>query len=683
LYLLLIQLKHTVSPNHSQWPGKLFLVVIDTHYCGGIKSSHMKNLIYSYALIMSFYDQGEDYIDSFLPFVLGAIEDSANIKDIQSNLKQNYGIEMPSHVATNVLNKAKRKDYVAYDKERFQLTSQGTHYLEQLETETEVERRLNALINDIAIFFRENNIPIKKDTIANLLYRFILENLQTLLECINPGTKVELKIKASDKKINMLIRYIKNAEKQKPEEFHTIQDIVFGSIISVILHTQQSSDLDRLMNRFKNCQAFLDCNYIFSVLGLHADEFNEPAKELFNLLKQTGFTIKAFDFTLAEMSRVLASYPEEEYRYPRTVNIDSVHSCLKRRGWTKTQVAELIANLEEVLTKAGISIEWETGIDLNTFEPEGNGKIRSLFTKYKFQYSTLTQNHDLAAIEKIKHYRGHPVRQIQRCKALFLTSDNGLSRFNFIEMGHKDNRTVSEVIIDRLLTNILWLRNPGSKLPIKSILAAHSRSLFVQRRVWERFYDILKNLRQQEKVQDENISTLFYHGYIENVLSQFEDSEADKITEEFALETIEKAAKLREEETTKLMKNQEQQFMKQLDEAVSKGDIQKEREWLIKIQDSKTSIRTHAEQSVRKRLIGIKLAILAGFCVPFVVCLVSGDWNRVWNIISIVALGLGFLQFFIPKLWDGMREKWMNSLYTRRLEEAKLDRFGQEEVSSL
>lgn len=642
----------------------------------------MKNVIYSYALIMSFYDQGEDYIDSFLPFVLGAIKDSANIKDIQSNLKQNYGIEMPSHVAANVLNRAKRKGHVAYDKERFQLTSQGTHYLGQLETETEVERRLSALINDIAIFFRENNTPIEEDAIADLLYTFISENLQPLIECINPDASVELNVKASDRNSNLLVRYIKNAEKQKPDEFHTIQDIVFGSIISVILYTQEATDLDRLMSRFKHCQAFLDTNYIFSVLGLHADEFNEPAKELFTLLKQAGFTIKAFDFTLDEMSRVLASYPEEEYRYSQTVNVNSVCSCLKRRGWTKTQVAELIANLEEVLTKEGISIEWDTGIDLKSFEPEGDGKIRSLFPQYKLQYTTLTQNHDLAAIEKVKQYRRHPVRQIQHCKALFLTSDNGLSRFNFIGMGHKDNRTVSEVILDRLLTTILWLRNPSSKLPIKSIVAAHSRSLFVQRRVWERFYDNLKSLRQQEKVQDENISMLFYHGYIEDVLSQFEDSETNTITEEFTLEIIEKAAKFREEETTKLMKEQEEQFAEQLDKAVSEKEIQKEHEWLNTIQDSKVSIRTHAKESVGKRLIGIKLAILVGLFVPFVVCLVSGDWNGLWQIISSITLGLGIVQFFIPRLWDGIRERWLHSLYTRRLEEAKLDRFKQEEVSN-
>jgi len=631
---------------------------------------------------MAFYDQGEDYIDSFLPFVLGAIKDSPNIKDIQSNLKRNYGMEMPSHVATNILNRATRKDYVACDKDRFKLTSQGSHYLGQLETEAEVERRLNALIDDIAIFFRENNTPMKENAIADLLYRFISENLQPLVECINPDARVELKVKESGKKNNLLVRYITNAEKQKPDKFHTIQDIVFGSIISVILYTQQLSDLGRFTNRFKHCQAFLDANYIFSILGLHPDEFSEPAKELFNLLKQAGFTIKAFDFTLAEMSRVLASYPEEEYRYPQTINIDSIHSWLKRRGWSKTQVATLIANLEKVLTTEGISIEWETGIDLNTFEPEGDGKLRSLFPKYKLQYTTRTQNHDLAAIEKVKHYRGHPVRQIQHCKALFLTSDNGLSRFNFIEMGHKDNRTVSEVILDRLLTNILWLGNPSSKLPIKSVLAAHSRDLFVRRRIWERFYEVLKNLRQQEKVQDENISTLFYHGYIGDVLSRFEDSDADKITEEFTLETIEKAAKSLEKETIRLMKNQEQEFVKQLGKAVSEREKQNERGWLDRIQDSKTSIRTHAAQSIHKRLIGVKSAILAGLCVPFIICLVSGDWNRLWQTVSLVTLVVGFVQFFIPRFWDSVQEKWLHNLYTRRVIEAKLDTLEPEKISN-
>jgi hypothetical protein len=643
----------------------------------------MKNLIYSYALIMAFYDEGHDYIDSFLPFVLGAIKDSSDIKDIQDNLKRNYGMRMPLHVATNVLDRAKGKGYVAYGQKRFQLTSQGSQYLGQLESEAEVERRLNAVINDIGVFFRQNNAPIEQDTIADLLYSFISENIQPLIERINPDASVDESFRISGRNDNLLTKYITDAEKQKPDEFHTIQDMVFGSIISVVLYTRQATDLDRLTKRFKNCRAFLDTNYLFSVLGLHPDELCEPAKELFSLLKRAGFTIKVFDFTLAEMSRVLASYPEEEYRYPQTVSVDSVFSCLKRHGWTKTKVAELIANLEEVLAKEGISIEWGTGIDLSSFEPKEDGKLRSLFPQYKLIYSTRTENHDLAAIEKIKHYRGHPVRQIQHCKALFLTSDNRLSRLNYMGMGHKENRTVSEVILDRLLTNILWLRDPSSKLPIKSILAAHSRNLFVQRRVWERFYDILKTLRQQNKVQDENISTLFYHGYIEGVLNQFEDTEADKITEEFTLETIEKAAKFREAQAEKTMEEREQQFVRRLNEAVSKTEIQKEREWLNSIRDSRTSIRTNAEQSVDKWLKGIRLVILVGLFVPLIVCVVSKDWDGLCRIVSIVAAALGILQFLIPGLWDGIKERWVHRLFAKRVREAKLDRFEQEETSGL
>jgi len=182
-------------------------------------------------------------------------------------------------------------------------------------------------------------------------------------------------------------------------------------------------------------------------------------------------------------------------------------------------------------------------------------------------------------------------------------------------------------------------------------------------------------------VQDENISMLFYHGYIENVLSHLEDSDVDKITEEFTLEIIEKAVELREKEATQVMKTREQQFLDQLAETVAERD-QKEQEWLDNIQDCKTSIRTHAAESIRKRLIGVKSAILAGLCVPFIICVVSGDWNRLWQIISIVTLGLGFVQFFIPGLWDGIRGRWLHSLYTKRLKEAKLDRFEPEKVSN-
>lgn len=88
----------------------------------------MEKLIYTYALIKSIFDQEEDYIDAFWPFVIktflaGRFMDSCSI---QRNLKENFDLEMPLHVLETVVNRAKRKGYIAKQKEkRYNLTDKG------------------------------------------------------------------------------------------------------------------------------------------------------------------------------------------------------------------------------------------------------------------------------------------------------------------------------------------------------------------------------------------------------------------------------------------------------------------------------------------------------------------------------------------------------------------------------
>jgi len=209
--------------------------------------------------------------------------------------------------------------------------------------------------------------------------------------------------------------------------------------------------------------------------------------------------------------------------------VDTLYSSLNKQGWTKTRAKEFVANIESILQENGIEIEWEEDIDLNTYSPK-NEDLRNLIREYKPLQSVYHQNHDLAAIEKIEELRGKPIRKIEDSKVFFLTSDIRLSRLNFTKMGHKENGTVCEAYLDRLLTNILWLKDPCMELPLKSIIAAYSRDLFIKRRIWDKFYEALQQLRQEKKVDDENISTLFYHGYIEDILKDIDEQESDKIT---------------------------------------------------------------------------------------------------------------------------------------------------------
>lgn len=639
----------------------------------------MGRLIYTYALIKSLYDRGKDYIDSFWPFAVKVLPRGkfVDLSSIQRNLREKFDLEIPLHVLRTILNRAKRTDYIEQKNERYKLTERGFEYSDTLETDKEVERRINALLEDMEQFFDERNISLSPEQIRDILLSFIRKDIEHLVEFINPSaTLSELAVPKPEGNENLLIGWIKAAEQRKPEHYKTFQDMLLGSIISVVLYAEEPSEMTEISTRrFKHCQVFLDTNFVFFILDLHVPEFNEPAKELFNLLKKYGFDLKVFDFTVNEICRVISGYPRESFRYPTTISVATLYSSLKKKGWTNTDAKDFITNIEDILDKEGIKIEWGTDVDLKTYNPT-NEELRNLMGRYKSSQNLFAQNHDLAAIEKIKGLRGKPARKIEDARVFLLTSDGRLSRFNFIEMGHKENGTVCEVILDRLLTSILWLKDPSTRPPLKSIIAVHSRDLFIKRKVWDRFYEVLQQLRQEEKVKDENISMLFYHAYIEDALKEFDETKVDEITPEFVLEKIEQVAKFKEKEMERTIREKEAEFFRKLREVVSEKEQEKEREWLEEIQKIKGNLRKSAErQANRDSTIYASVLTLLVLGVMYGIYLVFkkvGAFELLTLFIPIMLGGGGMLGLW-TKLRAWLKRKLADRIYAQKLREAKLD----------
>jgi len=274
----------------------------------------MDKLIYTYALIKSLYDQGEDYVDSFWPFAVKAFPEYRffDYGFIQQNLKENYDLEVPLHVLGNILNRAKEKGYIGQKKKEkiFKLTSSGLNYLDKLETDKDVDRRINALLEDMTQFFNEHNVSLTLDQIKSLLLSFIRINIEPLIEFINPSASpIEYTLPKFEGHKNLLIEYIRDVDQHKPENYKILQDMILGSIISAILYAKEPSEMTEIKKRkFKHCQVFFDTNFIFSLLDLHPPEFSRPAKELFDLIKKYGFDLKVFSFTVNEICKVVNAY---------------------------------------------------------------------------------------------------------------------------------------------------------------------------------------------------------------------------------------------------------------------------------------------------------------------------------------------------------------------------------------
>ncbi len=239
------------------------------------------NQIYNYALIKSLFDKGQSYIDSFLVFVVHVLklEKPLDLASIQVELKREYALEMPLHVLSAVLKSAKRKGYAVRQDRYYQLTEKGKQYLERFETDKAVERRINALLEDLRQFFIGKDITLSIEELRSLLAEFLHSNIELLVEFVNPSILSELSIQDANVNHVFIVEYLRLAEKQKPNEYDTIRDMIIGSIISTILYTEEFAEVDELTrSKFRNCSVFLDTNYMLSVLGVDAQEQDEAGK---------------------------------------------------------------------------------------------------------------------------------------------------------------------------------------------------------------------------------------------------------------------------------------------------------------------------------------------------------------------------------------------------------------------
>lgn len=643
----------------------------------------MEKLTYTYALVKSLYDQGEDYIDSFWPFTVKVFPEGKPVSPefIQEALEEKFGLRMPLHVLGTILKRASRKGHIVRKERRYELTEEGIKYLGKFETGKEVERRINALVEDIRLSLSKQNVFLNPDEIHGVLLSFLRRNVEPLMEFFNvptiPSGISRFELQGYEKH---LVEYVKEAEKRKPDNFKTLQDMILGSTISVILNAKEPSEIIEIETRkFKHCQIYLDTNFVFCILDLDHPEFNEPAKELFNMLKEHKFEIKVFSFTVDEICAFINRYPSEASRYPLTIKVEGLYSSLKRKGWTKTDTKEFIMKVEGILPQKGITIEWESGVNLKNYIPR-NEELRNLIRKYKPEQGLFGQNHDLAAIDKITELRRRSVRKIEDSKAFFLTSDAKLSKFNLLEMGHKENGTICEAILDRSLTNILWLKKPGASVSLKSIVAAHSRGLFIKKRVWDRFCEALKQLKQRGEVEDEKISTLFYHNYAEDLLREFDETEVDEITPEFILQKIEESSKLAEEREQGRIKEREKEFLRRLKKKVAKREQEKDKEWLEKLEVMKENIRKLAQESAKKRTWGVRISFMVLLSIPIIICAATRNWDMFRSIEGILPaisliLGLTGGLRLLEKLWRKIQSRWFNTIFTKKIREVGLGGF--------
>ncbi|HAE36417.1 MAG: hypothetical protein UR85_C0002G0040 [Candidatus Nomurabacteria bacterium GW2011_GWF2_35_66] len=503
--------------------------------------------LHTYALIKTLFDQNKDYFDTLSPLVLSILSDSSfeGVESVKLKISTKYKIDIPIHILKTIFSRIKNKGYVETQKDSnfLKIIQKGKDFINELESIEDVERRNNSFLLAVSDYFNTNERKISQDETRELIESFIQDNIEGVIDFINPKqTSENLNDRINRKDGALIVLFLKDIKQSKPSEYNQFKEIVLGSILSSLLYSESSSDIvDLESKKIKRGFIFFDSNFIFSLLNLHSNEKNIASRELFDLIKNMGFKLRVFDFTLNEICRVMNGYIKVKNQYPESIPVDHIYSILKKQNFESSDITDFIYTIEEKVESLGIEIFF-TDVDLNNYLSIKNEKLQKEISQIKTNdFNGLSTNHDIAAIDKIREIRKKTVRRIEDSEAFFLTSDFALQKKVIFYFGHKDNGTLSEVILDRVFANILWLKNPNIEIPLSNIIATHSRDLLIDRKVWEKFYNELDRLKKNNTINTEQIENLFYHRNIDGILTGYDRSNLDKINSNLIIDAIEEA----------------------------------------------------------------------------------------------------------------------------------------------
>jgi hypothetical protein len=548
--------------------------------------------IIAYSLLSALQKQGHDSIEIFCPFVVRAIPPDAfiDIVEVQQRVCEIFNIskQIPIFALNTILKKAKNKKYIETtsvtqedgDQKTvktstfYKSTPLGFEYTNKLAEKevSPIRDQIETLCKNIQRYFNiQKNTKITRDEIYDMLISFIRKNLTTLESIVNQSISTEFNIlPVSHKNERLLIDYLRFIYERRDKDYKIFSEMLYGSIMSLLLCSEKDNIADVKDRKIRPCKVYLDTNFVFSVLDLHMPEQSKSAQELFDLLKDNKFELRIFDFTIGEICSVLGRYVTFMQSGQGKLLLDNsggfgLYRKIYKEQWSGEELRKFISEIRFTLQQKGITIETISKDGIEQYLSDYS-YIESLLRKEKPKQLKGGREHDLLAISAIKEKRGKKhIFRLEDAKAIFLTSDRVLSKLNYENMDHKKEGTVSEVILDSLLANLLWIKNPNLEFPLETIIAANARTLFIKEDVWDVFWERVKLLYAEGRINENDIAMLFYDRYIEDALSQIDEDDLEKMSDDTIFKHIE-VAKKRVENEIQVLKAKDQEIIGVLEE---------------------------------------------------------------------------------------------------------------------
>lgn len=512
----------------------------------------------SLAMLKVNVDQGRDYLDYLVPFILQILVDHAPdpVTDtvIRNHLRTQFGLEIPDRAVQIVLKRIARKHLLKREIGVYRIA--GTIPNPGIGVRrSQAERHIQAVLSGLIEYSTTTAMPVANENdAASAICAFLAEFDIPCLRAYLRGTTIPAVNGKHQSHIVLVSQYVMNLQRTDPERFESFQVMVQGHMLANAL---LCPDLQSASKTYKGVTFYLDTPLLVQRIGLEGEPKKAATESLIGLLKHLGGDVAAFSHSREELGRVLRGAADH---VEAPDGRGAIVMEARRVGTTRSDLLLLVGQIDDRLTAAGIELE-DTPRYIDALQIDEQVFEKALDDEVSY-FNPRAKTDDINSVRSIYVLRRKTApASIERCKAVLVTSNSAFSRAAY-EYGkrHEETREVSSVVTDFSLANMAWLKAPmgAPSLPAIEILAFSYAALQPSKELLDKYLIEIDRLAKQDKISERDHQLLRSSTVAHEELMHLTLGDEAALSEETVTETLRRVSnEIKREESNKLTAEEE------------------------------------------------------------------------------------------------------------------------------
>lgn len=515
------------------------------------------NTLTSLAILKVNIDQGNNYLDYIVPFILQVLvehkPDPVTDRVVGEYIRNQFGLMIPDRTVQMTLQRICRKYSVRRDSGVFRIV--GDLPDPQLgPKQASADLHIGAVLHGLREFSQATINPIdsEEEAVASVS-AFLSEFDITCLRAYLRGTAIPTLEGTHQSDIVLVSQYVYHIQQTDPERFKSFLVLVQGHMLANAL---MCPDLENAPSDYRRVTFYLDTPLLVQILGLEGEAKEVAACELIAQLTKLKGKIAMFGHSRQELEGVIrgaaANLESSDWR-------GEIISEARRCGTTRSDLLLLAESVDDKLSDAGIEEHAtphytdEYQIDEVLFEAALVGRIG-----YR---NPNAKAYDINSVRSIYAIRANrPARSIEKAHAVLVTSNTSFAIAALKYGGeHHSLQDESSVITDFSLANIAWLKAPigGPNIPRTQLLAFSYAALQPSAALLDRYMTEIDRLEEQGTITERDHQLLRTSTKVYPELMNLTLGEDASLTAETVTETLRRVStEIKREETEKLTAEQ-------------------------------------------------------------------------------------------------------------------------------